>query len=75
MHEAVAETVRLDADADGRAADRDVLQLGRDEGHQPVAERAVHNRFVGGEPLNLERAGGTVDLEHVIEVAEVERIA
>ena len=38
VHEAVAVAGRLDADADGCAADGDVLQLGRDQRQEAVRQ-------------------------------------
>ena len=61
VHEAVAEAGRLDADADRRAADRDVLELRRDERHEAVRQGMVDDGLVGREPFDLDRAGRGVE--------------
>src|SRR6185436_4681496 len=70
VHEAVAVARRLDADADGRSADRYVLELGRDERQVAVIEAVTHDRLVGREPFDLHGAARIVYPENVIELAE-----
>ena len=70
VHEAVAIARRLDADADRRAADGDVLELGRHERQKAVRQAVPHDGLVGGEALDFDRARRRVEREHVVELAE-----
>jgi hypothetical protein len=72
VDEAVAEAVRLDADADGGTADRDVLQFRRDEGSEAMRQGVVDDGFERGETFHLQRAGLRVQLQDVIEAAQVQ---
>jgi hypothetical protein len=54
VHETIAEGVGLDADADTRAADRDVLELRCDERRDVIGQRVVDDRLEGREAFNVE---------------------
>src|SRR4029079_3333878 len=69
-NEAVAEARRFDAEADGRAADGDVLELGRYERQKSFREARADHGLVRRETFDLGRLRLRVDLEHVVEVAQ-----
>ena len=70
VHEAVAKARRLDADADGGAADRDVLELGSHERQETALEAVADDRLVGRETLDVDGACIGVEFEYLVELAE-----
>ena len=70
VHEAVPEAGRFDADADGGAADRDVLELGRDERQETARQAIADDRLERCEPLDVERALLGVERDDFVEGAE-----
>src|SRR5690606_29264392 len=70
VHEAAAKARRLDADADRRAAYRDVLQLRHDARHEAASKRVARDGLERREPLDVERARVGVEPDDVVELAE-----
>jgi hypothetical protein len=70
MDETVAEAGRLDTDADRRAADRDVLELGRDGRQEPLLEAGLYDRLECGQALGFERPAVAIDPDDLVELAE-----
>jgi hypothetical protein len=70
VDEPVAKAGRLDADADRRTADRDVLELRRDGRQEPVLEAGTDNRLECRQALGFERPAMAIDPDDLIELAE-----
>src|SRR5688572_21371457 len=69
----MTEAVRLDADADDRPAYRDVLELGRDERHESMRQRAIDHRFECRQPFDIENS--VIDGNDPVEARKIEAAA
>ncbi len=67
VRKAVAQRAGLDANPGHGTAERDRLELGHDQGHQPVPERGVGQVLVGGHAADPRRPALRVDPQDVAE--------
>lgn len=70
MNEAVPVTGRLNADANRRAANRNVLELRTNWRQEAVLETMFNDRVKGCEPLDFERLSAGVDRDDLVELPE-----
>jgi hypothetical protein len=70
MNETVLETGRFDADANRRAANRNVLELRRNQRQKTVCEAMRDDRFERRQSFDFERLRPGIELDDFIELAE-----